>query len=217
MKVSCHDITLITVLYQARIHPEQYSNTLPAEALKTLHKTIHTVTTTAANVLGDSSKFPEDWLFSYRWGKSTYRGKKGGKESNVLPNGEKIVHITVGGRTSAVVESRQKKIKGSDDPVEAEEKPIPKKGKKAKDEDEDKATALKKVPKVKDENEENVPEKTSRGAKKDVEEKGAKRKAKVEMKDEETTPKKRRVSGKQGMNGDAKETSTRKSPRSEAS
>ena len=216
MKVSCRDITLITVLYQARIHPEQYSNTLPTEALKTLHMVIHTVTTTAAKVLGDSSKFPEDWLFSYRWGKSSYRGKKGGKESNVLPNGEKIVHITVGGRTSAVVESRQKKIKGSENPVEDEEKPTPKKGKKAKNQDEDEKTTLKKGRKIKDEDEENVPEKTSKGGKKDVEEKGAKRKAKVEMKDEETTPKKRWVSGKQGMNGDAKDTPTRKSPRSKA-
>lgn len=217
MKVSCRDISLIAVLYQARIHPEQYSNTLPTEALKTLHETIHIVTTTAANVLGDSSKFPEDWLFSYRWGKSSYRGKKDGKESNVLPNGEKIVHITVGGRTSAVVESRQKKIKGSDNPVEDEEKPTPRKGKKAKNEDEDKKATLKKGQKVKDDDEENLPEKTSKGAKKDVEEKGEKRKAKLEKKDEETTPKKRRISGKQGMNGDANVASTRKSSRSKAS
>src|SRR5579859_4017302 len=127
---------LTAVLYQARIHPEQYSNTLPKEALKTLHQTIHSVTTTAANVLGDSSKFPLDWLFSYRWGKSSYRGKKGGKaENNLLPNGEKIVHITVGGRTSAIVESRQKKIKASDEPTEEKEKKTPKKGKKVKAEE----------------------------------------------------------------------------------
>jgi formamidopyrimidine-DNA glycosylase len=105
------------VLYQSRIHPEQYSNTLPISALKLLHEKIHTVTTTAAAVLGDSEKFPSDWLFIYRWGKGRGKGKKGQGENNVLPNGEKIVHITVGGRTSAVVESRQKKIK--------EEKDIP--------------------------------------------------------------------------------------------
>jgi formamidopyrimidine-DNA glycosylase len=195
---------LIPVLYQARIHPEQYSNTLPTDALKTLHETIHTVTTTAANVLGDSSKFPADWLFSYRWGKgSSYRGKKGGKaESNVLPNGEKIIHITVGGRTSAVVESRQKKIKSSDEPAEDEnKKPTPKKGKKVKDEDL-----------------ENGQDKISKGTKKkDAEDIIGKRKAKMEVKEEETTPKKRRVSGKQATNGGAKDVPMRKSSRSRAS
>ena len=38
----------------------------------------------------------------YRWSK----GKTGG---NTLPNGEKIIFLTVGGRTSAVVPSVQKK------------------------------------------------------------------------------------------------------------
>ena len=38
-----------------------------------------------------------------------HRWNKGKKESNTLPNGEKIIHITVGGRTSAVVPSVQKK------------------------------------------------------------------------------------------------------------
>ena len=190
---------LTVVLYQARIHPEQYSNTLPANALKTLHETIHTVTTTAANVLGDSSKFPLDWLFSYRWGKSNYRSKKGAKESNVLPNGEKIVHITVGGRTSAVVESRQKKIKSSDEPEEDEEaKPNPSKGKKIKDEDV-----------------ENEPKKASKGTKK-KEVEGGKRKAKAEVKEVDTTPKKRRVSGMHASSGEVKEVSTRKSSRSKA-
>lgn len=54
-------------------------------------------------LLSDSSKFPEEWLFKHRWGK----GKKDQKKE--LPNGEKIVYITVGGRTSAVVPSLQKK------------------------------------------------------------------------------------------------------------
>jgi formamidopyrimidine-DNA glycosylase len=194
---------LTSVLYQACIHPEQYSNTLPKDALKTLHEKIHSVTTTAANVLGDSSKFPADWLFSYRWGKSNYRGKKGGKaESNVLPNGEKIVHITVGGRTSAVVESRQKKIKSSDEPAEVEDKkPTPKKGKKVKDEE-------------LEDGEDEVQKGTK---KKGAEDTPGKRKAKAEIKEEETTPKKRRVSGKLETNGKAKEVPLRKSSRSKAS
>ena len=55
------------------------------------------------DVLADSEKFPEHWLFKHRWGK----GKK--NQPSVLPNGEKIVFLTVGGRTSAVVPSVQKK------------------------------------------------------------------------------------------------------------
>lgn len=53
--------------------------------------------------MADSDKFPEDWLFKHRWGK----GKK--NTPSVLPNGERITFLTVGGRTSAVVPSVQKK------------------------------------------------------------------------------------------------------------
>jgi formamidopyrimidine-DNA glycosylase len=48
-----------------------------------------------------------------------HRWNKGKKDSNVLPNGEKIIHLKVGGRTSAVVPSVQKKtgpVAGDVDP-----------------------------------------------------------------------------------------------------
>ena len=90
------------VLYQSCIHPEQYTETLEADQLQELYTQLHIVCSTAAKVLGDSSKFPENWLFSYRWNK----GKKDKK--NLLPSGETIKFITAAGRTSAVVESRQK-------------------------------------------------------------------------------------------------------------
>jgi len=87
------------VLYHARIHPEQYSNTFDDAQLKQLHESLSYVCTTAVETLADSSKYPADWLMKHRWGK----GKKGGDR---LPNGERIVHLKVGGRTSAVVPSR---------------------------------------------------------------------------------------------------------------
>ena len=90
------------VLYQARIHPEQYCNTLSDAQSKQLHDKLISVCTTACDLLADSSKFPETWLMRHRWDK----GKQGGSK---LPSGEKIVHVTVGGRTSAVVPSVQKK------------------------------------------------------------------------------------------------------------
>lgn len=58
---------------------------------------------TAVDALGDSSKFPDEWLFNHRWGK----GKK--DAPTTLPNGARITFLTVGGRTSCVVPSVQKK------------------------------------------------------------------------------------------------------------
>ncbi|KAK4697854.1 hypothetical protein P7C71_g290, partial [Lecanoromycetidae sp. Uapishka_2] len=91
------------VLYDARIHPEQYSNTLSSAQVKQLHKSIQYVCGLAVDTLADSSKFPEEWLFKHRWGK----GKK--DSTTTLPNGSKFVFLTVGGRTSCVVPSVQKK------------------------------------------------------------------------------------------------------------
>lgn len=91
------------IMYDAKIHPEQYSNTLTPAQIKQLHKSIHYVCSFAVDNLADSSKFPEEWLFKHRWGK----GKK--DSSTTLPNGSKFVFMTVGGRTSCVVPSVQKK------------------------------------------------------------------------------------------------------------
>ena len=206
---------LITVLYQACIHPEQYSHTLPKSALKVLYEKIHSVTTAAAAVLGDSSKFPDDWLFSYRWGKSRTRGKKGGKEeSDVLPNGDKIKHITVGGRTSAVVESRQKKIRGNGEGGEVEEEePSGKKKRGVKEEDEKPTSKMsakgkgipttKKTPKVLKE-EQSVPKKRRVSSRVDE-----------DVQEEELTTKKQKMSGR-ALKGTSNSTATRKSSRSKA-
>ena len=107
-------------MYQARIHPEQYSNTFSDAQINTLHDSLVQVCTTACETLADSSQFPENWLMKHRW-------NKGKKNANVLPNGEKIIHLKVGGRTSAVVPSVQKKTGpvagdvGSQDLEDAEE------------------------------------------------------------------------------------------------
>ena len=121
-------------MYNAKIHPEQYSNTLTPAQIKQLHKSIHYVCSFAVDNLADSSKFPEEWLFKHRWGK----GKK--DSSTTLPNGSKFVFLTVGGRTSCVVPSVQKKTgpvagdvkdgAGSED-ADGEKKARPNGGKKA--------------------------------------------------------------------------------------
>jgi hypothetical protein len=89
-------------MYQARLHPEQYSNTFSDEQVKRLHDAIMYVCDTAVGTLAESDKFPQDWLMKYRWDK----GKKTGSQ---LPNGAKITFLKVGGRTSAIVPSVQKK------------------------------------------------------------------------------------------------------------
>jgi len=89
------------ILYHAKLHPEQYSDTFSSAQIKQLHESIIHICQTAVDLLGDSSKFPEEWLFKHRWGK----GKK--DAPTTLPNGDKITHITVGGRTSCIVPSVQ--------------------------------------------------------------------------------------------------------------
>ncbi|EEH21009.2 formamidopyrimidine-DNA glycosylase [Paracoccidioides brasiliensis Pb03] len=91
------------ILYHAKIHPEQYSNTLQESQIEQLYSAINYVCSTSVGLLGNSEEFPSNWLFSHRWSK----GKA--NHSHQLPNGEKIVFITVGGRTSAIVPAIQKK------------------------------------------------------------------------------------------------------------
>ncbi|KAH8590586.1 Formamidopyrimidine-DNA glycosylase N-terminal domain-containing protein [Bisporella sp. PMI_857] len=91
------------ILYHAKLHPEQYSDSFSSAQLKQLRASILHITKTAVDLLGDSSKFPDEWIFNHRWGK----GKKDAPRK--LPNGATITFLTVGGRTSCVVPSVQKK------------------------------------------------------------------------------------------------------------
>ncbi|KAF2428886.1 putative formamidopyrimidine-DNA glycosylase, partial [Tothia fuscella] len=139
------------VLYQAKIHPEQYSNTFGDEQIKSLHDSLIGVCTLACELLGDSDKFPADWLMKHRWDK----GKKG---ANVLPNGDKIIHLKVGGRTSAVVPNVQKKTGPVAGDVTEEDM------ESGKDEDNDEKPGAKKSKKAANAEEEEVytPKATSR-------------------------------------------------------
>ncbi|KAI8059727.1 hypothetical protein BDF21DRAFT_429607 [Thamnidium elegans] len=83
------------ILYQAKIHPAQYSHTLTANELESLYEKLKYVCETAVALEADESKFPADWLMPYRW-------NKGKKTSQTLPNGLSLQFVTVGGRTSAI-------------------------------------------------------------------------------------------------------------------
>lgn len=89
-------------LYHAKLHPEQYCNEFSVDEVKSLHDSIKYVCQTAVDLLADSDKFPDHWLFNHRWDK----GKKG---PGTLPNGEKLAWMTVGGRTSCYAPGTQKK------------------------------------------------------------------------------------------------------------
>lgn len=89
-------------LYQAKLHPEQYCNEFSDEEMRRLYEAIRYVCQTAVDLLADSDRFPDHWLFNHRWGK----GKKG---PSALPSGEKLAFITVGGRTSCYAPAVQKK------------------------------------------------------------------------------------------------------------
>ncbi|KAH6618092.1 Formamidopyrimidine-DNA glycosylase N-terminal domain-containing protein [Chaetomium sp. MPI-SDFR-AT-0129] len=91
------------VLYQAKLHPEQYCDDFSDEQVDKLFEAIQYVCQFAVDKLGDSDQFPQDWSFHYRWGK----GQKGA--AGHLPNGEKLAFITVGGRTSCYAPEVQKK------------------------------------------------------------------------------------------------------------
>lgn len=113
------------ILYQAKIHPEQYTNTLTSEHLKQLHKSMSNVCQIAVDHLADSSKFPDHWLFNYRWGK----GKK--DAATTLPSGAKISFVTVGGRTSCIVPIVQVKTKIANiESIKAEEGTVNRKRKR---------------------------------------------------------------------------------------
>lgn len=90
------------VLYQAKLHPEQYCNEFSDEQITKLYESIRYVCQLACDKLGDSDQFPEDWMFHYRWGK----GKKGA--ASHLPNGERLAFLKVGGRTSCYAPDVQK-------------------------------------------------------------------------------------------------------------
>ena len=97
------------VLFSAAIHPEAVCSTLSHRQISALIASIDRVLSTACDANANSTSFPSDWLFHVRWGK----GKSGAGAPRVPgPHGGPISFLTVGGRTSAVVLSRQKKGEG---------------------------------------------------------------------------------------------------------
>jgi formamidopyrimidine-DNA glycosylase len=87
------------VLYQAGIDPRRPAASLDGRELSRLRAALAAVVRRAVDVGADDGRFPRTWLFHRRWGK---------KKDARTARGERIVHLTVGGRTTAFVPRRQR-------------------------------------------------------------------------------------------------------------
>ncbi len=87
------------VLYGAAIDPRRKVRTLTPEEVKAVHGALRAVIRKAVSVDARKDRFPKGWLFHARWGK---------KREATLPDGARVEHMTVAGRTTAWVPSRQR-------------------------------------------------------------------------------------------------------------
>lgn len=86
------------VLYQARLDPRRRVESLtPAEAER-LRAAIARVVRVAVEAEAKRDRFPRGWLFHHRWGRDT---------AAKTARGERVEHLTIGGRTTAWVPTRQ--------------------------------------------------------------------------------------------------------------
>ena len=81
-------------LYQAAIDPRRPTSSLSPAEVKHLRSRLIAIVRLAVDVGADDARYPRSWLFHHRWGRA-----KGARTAR----GEPIVHVTIGGRTTAVV------------------------------------------------------------------------------------------------------------------
>ncbi|MGF1468840.1 MAG: DNA-formamidopyrimidine glycosylase family protein [Sandaracinaceae bacterium] len=87
------------VLYQAGLDPRRDVPSLSDDEVARLHGKLKHVVRTAVKADARSDAFPRTWLFHRRWGR---------RPGATTARGEPIEHLTVAGRTTAWVPSRQR-------------------------------------------------------------------------------------------------------------
>ena len=87
------------VLYQARLDPRRRASSLTDSEIARMRAALKRVMDTSVRASNDSDRYPRGWLFHRRWGKNPRA---------ITITGERIRHITVGGRTTAWVPTRQR-------------------------------------------------------------------------------------------------------------
>jgi formamidopyrimidine-DNA glycosylase len=84
-------------LYQAAIDPRRPASSLSLKEVARLRSRLHAIVRLAVDAGADEARYPRTWLFHDRWGRA---------EGARTARGEPIVHVTIGGRTTAVVPER---------------------------------------------------------------------------------------------------------------
>lgn len=87
------------VLYQAKIDPRRKASELTNVEAKRIRTAMARIVRKAVEVNAEKARFPKSWLFHHRWGKNS--------EARTA-KGERIEHLTVGGRTTAWVPEVQR-------------------------------------------------------------------------------------------------------------
>jgi formamidopyrimidine-DNA glycosylase len=89
------------ILWRAAIHPRQSAGELGSKQTKTLHQEIRHVCREALRIIGKKwDDPPKSWLFPHRW-------QKGG---TCPRTGAKLMHATIGGRTTCWSPARQRLV-----------------------------------------------------------------------------------------------------------
>ncbi|MCY4075578.1 MAG: hypothetical protein OXH04_09150 [Acidobacteria bacterium] len=86
------------VLHQAGIDPRRTASSLTDGEARRLRARLASVVRRAVAANADSSRYPSTWLFHRRWGK---------RDDAKTVRGERIEHVTIGGRTTAWVPAAQ--------------------------------------------------------------------------------------------------------------
>lgn len=87
------------VLYQARLDPRRRASSLTVPEIARVRGALKNVIDTSVRLSNDSDRYPRGWLFHRRWGRNPRA---------ITMTGERIRHITIGGRTTAWVPTRQR-------------------------------------------------------------------------------------------------------------
>lgn len=90
------------ILYQAGIYPETKACRINRLGLQRMLEKMKAIISTAVACDARYEDFPREWLFHYRWDKV-----KSKSERIRMPDGSILVFETCGGRTSAIVPSKQ--------------------------------------------------------------------------------------------------------------
>ncbi len=85
-------------LYQAAIDPRRPATTLALPEVARLRARLLAIVQLAVAVGADDRRFPRSWLFHRRWGRA--------RDARTA-RGERLLHVTIGGRTTAFAPERQ--------------------------------------------------------------------------------------------------------------